>query len=145
MNDREIEEYLDTHGMLVKKNVGTSMMPLIRQGRDLMVIRKVSTPPKRKDAVLYKRGDKYVLHRIVGIKKDGYVLCGDHHWQKEYPVTDDKIIGILKSVIRDGKEIKSTSLRYKIYTFLWCDLFPIRAAILKIKYKLHILKRKIKK
>ena len=35
-----IEDYLNERGTLTYSNVGTSMMPLLRQGRDLFTVRK---------------------------------------------------------------------------------------------------------
>ena len=52
---------------------------------------------------------------------------------KEYGITDRHIIGVLKAVVRDGREIPVTDRKYRFYVHLWCDLFPIRALILKVK------------
>ena len=48
------EEILDRFGKLVYPNKGVSMKPLLRQGRDLMVIERKGPEPCRKyDAVLF--------------------------------------------------------------------------------------------
>ncbi|MBR4460670.1 MAG: hypothetical protein IKS26_04100, partial [Paludibacteraceae bacterium] len=58
------EDILDCEGRLVYTNVGTSMMPLLRQRHDLMVIEKKG--PERLhwlDVPLFKRDNgQYVLH-----------------------------------------------------------------------------------
>ena len=55
---------------------GTSMMPLIRQGIDSIVLKKAPDKLKKYDLPLYRRDDgHFVLHRVVGIDKDGYVMC----------------------------------------------------------------------
>ena len=64
---------------------------------------------------------------------------------KEYGITDRHIIGVLTAVVRDGKEIPITDWRYRLYVHLWCDLFPLRAFILKAKYFPKWLKRKLKR
>lgn len=129
------EDILDQYGKLVYKNIGTSMMPLLRQNRDLMVIEKKKIERcKKYDAVLYKRPNgKYVLHRIIKVRKSDYVICGDHCYRKEYGITDGQIIGVLKAVVRDGKTISVDDRKYLLYVHLWCDLFYIRAAILVVK------------
>ena len=72
-----------------------------------------------------------LLHRILEVRPDGYVLCGDNRRQREYGVRDRHMVGILTAVIRDGKKtISVTDPVYRLYVHLWCDLFPIRAAAL---------------
>ena len=66
MKTVSFEDELNAHGKLVYTNVGTSMMPLLRQHRDIIVIEKRPEGRLKKyDAVLYKRGRKYILHRIL--------------------------------------------------------------------------------
>ena len=137
------EEELEKNGNLVFTNKGTSMMPLLRQDRDLMVIEKKGEERcKKYDAVLFKRGDKYVMHRILKVRKDGYVICGDNRWQREFGVPDEWIIGILTAVIRDGKTIPVTDRRYQRYVHLRCDFFWIRAFLLRARGVLRKFKRK---
>lgn len=145
------EEALARHGRLVYPNRGTSMLPLLREGRDLAVIdpRPVDADGRplrcrKYDVVLYKRGDKYILHRILKVLPDGYVICGDHNCRREYDIGDDQIIGILAGVVRNGVETPVTNRRYRLYVHLWCDLFPLRAAILWFKALPSRIRRKLK-
>ncbi len=134
MNKSTFEEEIARHGKLIYRNVGNSMNPLIRQGRDLLIIEKVPGRLKKYDVPLYKRDSgQYVLHRVLKVRKDDYVLCGDNQWRRESGITDRHIIGVLTCVIRDGKEVPVTSPGYRIYVHLWCDLFWIRAFILRGK------------
>ena len=134
------EEVIERDGRLIYTNVGDSMRPLIRQDRDLLIIEKPHGRLKKYDVPLYKRDSgQYVLHRVLKVRRDDYVICGDNRYSKEYGITDRHIIGVLTTVVRDGKEMPLTDLRYRLYVHLWCDLFPIRAWILKAK---RALKRK---
>ncbi|MCQ2431352.1 MAG: hypothetical protein MJ175_01975 [Clostridia bacterium] len=136
MNTSDFETELAARGMIVYPNVGTSMMPLLRQHRDLMVIRKKPEGGlKRYDAVLFRRGPQYVLHRILKIREDGYEICGDNQVVKEF-VKEEQIIGVLSAVVRDGKEIPVTNPGYRMYVHLWCDFFPIRCFLLRAGRKL---------
>lgn len=139
MNNSTYEEQLALHGQLVYTNVGDSMMPMLRENRDLMVIsRKNPGRMKKYDAILYRRPDgKYIMHRILKVRRDDYILCGDNRWQRETGVKDDWILGVLTAVIRDGKEISVKDWRYRLYVHLWCDFFYIRGGILWLKGKLH--------
>ena len=128
------EEELAVHGKIIYTNVGTSMMPLLRQNRDVMIIEKPSGRLKKYDVPLYIRKDgAYILHRILKVRENDYVICGDHCTRKEYGITDEQIIGVLTGIIKDGKQVSLSSFSYKLYYHLWCDLFPIRVFILKSK------------
>ena len=139
------EELLNEKGYIIYTNVGVSMMPLLRQRRDIIEIRPLQGRAKRYDAVLYKVDDKYILHRVLKVHPHDYVICGDHNIQREYGITDDQILGVMIRVIRDGKSIYPTDWKYKLYVHLWCDFFPIRAAILAGKMLAGAAFRKLKK
>ena len=146
MNKYTFEDIIQRDGKLVYTNRGDSMMPLIKEGRDLLVIEKTRGRLKKFDVPLYKRDSgQYVLHRILKVRENDYVICGDNRYSKEYGITDRHIIGVLTAVVRDGKEIPITDLRYRLYVHLWCDFFPIRALILKAKHFPKWLKRKLKR
>ena len=100
------EELLEKDGVLVYTNVGCSMMPLLRQRRDIIEIRKKGPERcKKYDVALYKRGEKYILHRVLKVLPDGYLIAGDHNTFVERDVTDKMILGVMTRVIRNGKDI----------------------------------------
>lgn len=136
------EEEIEKNGKIIYTNVGDSMMPLIKQGRDVLVISKVNGRLKRYDVPLYKRKNgQYVLHRILKVRKNDYVICGDNRYGKEYGITDSEIIGVLSGIIRNGKEISASDKKYRAYVHLWCDFYFVRAFVLRLK---HFVKRKFK-
>ena len=146
MRKSTFEEVLARDGKLIYSNVGDSMWPFIRQGRDLLVIKPPCGSLHRLDIPLYRRDSgQYVLHRILDVKKDSYVLCGDNRWGREYGITDRHIIGVLTAIVRDGQEIPVTDWRCRLYAHLWCDLFPLRALILRTDRLLKHLTAKLRK
>ena len=133
------EEMLETRGYIVYTNVGHSMMPLLRERRDIIEIRKKGPGRCRKyDVVLYRRGEKYILHRILRVLPEGYLIAGDNNAFVERDITDEKIIGVLVRVIRNSgkgkrREITPENKGYRVYVHLWCDLYPIRMGILRVR------------
>ena len=128
------EELLDETGYIVYTNVGYSMLPLLRQRRDVIEIRKKEPGRcKKYDVVLYKRGDMYVLHRILRVLPNGYLIAGDHNAFVERDITDENILGVMKRVIRNGKSIETNNPYYRLYVHLWCDVYPLRMFILRCK------------
>lgn len=113
------EEYLARCGSLTYSNVGTSMEPMLRQGRDLFTVtRKGPERCRVGDVVLFRRGEKYILHRVVEVRENDYVCLGDNAVGKEYGVTDADILAVLTSFARKGKEVRADDPRYRAYTAL---------------------------
>lgn len=146
MNKRECKLYeiLQKQGTLVYKCRGTSMLPILRENRDIVVISKVDEEPLHKyDVVLYVRPDiegvgKYVLHRIVKkCKNDTYYIIGDNCMSGEY-VQKKQIIGVLSSLRRNGKSISVLSKTYKLYVYFIRIQHYIK--VFKIKCKAFLIK-----
>lgn len=113
---------------------GISMLPMLRQRRDIVIIE--NKPYKMHDVVLFKRLGKndqesYVLHRIVKQYDDGsYLILGDNNYTGDV-VRPESIMGVLTSFVRDGKEIKVTDYKYKMYVCFYCAPYRLRVAIKK--------------
>lgn len=142
MSKSTFEEELKEKGVLIYTNVGTSMRPLIRQGKDVMIIKSVDTGKlKKMDVPLYKRDSgQYVLHRIIKINKNGYVIRGDNTYSNEYGVTDSQVLGVLTGVIRNGKEISVNSFWYKVYSYFWLYTYYIRKVVVWVRRKNRLSK-----
>lgn len=132
------EDVLDKDGALVYTNVGVSMMPLLRQRKDIIEIRKKESGRcKKYDVVLYKRGTHYILHRIIKVLPDGYWILGDHCIHVEKDIKDENILGVMTRVRRNGKEITPDNIWYKLYVHLWCDVYPVRMLLLRIRWFIY--------
>lgn len=126
---------LDNAGAALEKNdkitvmtSGRSMYPMLRQHRDLAVIKRVDRDLKKGDVVLYpERNGKFIMHRIVRIQKNRYIIRGDNNYFTEKDVSPDSIIGLLEEFFRDGKYISCESDRkYKLYVFYILHSYCIR-------------------
>ncbi len=143
MNKSSFEEQLEKKGKLIYTNVGDSMMPLIRQDRDLIIIEPVNGRLKKYDVPLYRRDSgQYVLHRILKVRQNDYVICGDNRWSKEYGISDRHIIGVMTGVVRNKKTVSVTDKKYRLYVHLWCDFFPVRAFIIRVRSKLKRMRKR---
>ncbi len=123
---------------------GTSMNPLLYQNRDFVKIVKPQLPLKLGDIPLYRRNDgAFVLHRVVAIKDDGeYVMCGDNQFLLEFGITDENIIGVVKTLIIDGKEIDAdTDSEYLKHKNKFVKNIKTRYLKKRLKYKLETLKK----
>ena len=122
-----VEEVLKSTGVAISGFSGTSMMPMLRQGKDKVVISPLDRPLKLHDVPLYKSGDnKYVLHRIIKVKPDGYVIRGDNLYNNECNVTDSDIIGVLKAFYRGDKLVDCRNKGYRLYIWYIRLSYPLR-------------------
>ena len=134
------EEMLDERGYVVYTNVGTSMMPLLRQRHDIIEIRPKEGRCERYDVILYKVGDHYILHRVLEPRDGYYIVAGDNNAFLEH-VADEQVLGVMTRIVRNGKDVTMDSPRYRAYVHLWCDFLPVRFAVLRLRGKLGAVKR----
>lgn len=134
-----MKEVIESGGEFTFKPNGISMMPLIRQGVDEVVLVSPSNI-KLGDAVFYQRDNgQFVLHRIVKIKNGEYVMCGDNQFDLEYGITDKHILAKMKCVIRDGQVIDESNKKYRKYV----KGLPMRRFKKRTRNFLGRVKRKI--
>lgn len=119
------EDLLKKDGRLVYRTKGTSMEPMLRQNRDLVIIEVPDSRLKKYDVALYRRGERYVLHRVIGVKSDHYRIRGDNTFSVEH-VPFDAVIGILKSFNRKGRTHDVTERGYRTYVRFWNAVYPLR-------------------
>ena len=111
-----IEEVINSGGEFHLAPHGNSMLPLIRPGKDVVVL-VAPTDLKKQDIVLYTRANgQFVLHRIMHFKKDHLLMCGDNLDYYEYEITKEDILAKVKDILIDGKDkLDTTTRKYKRY------------------------------
>lgn len=120
-----LEELLQKDGRLVYRTKGVSMEPMLRQNRDLVIIEPAVSRLNRFDVALYKRGEKYVLHRVIRVLNGYYRIRGDNTFVMEQ-VPYEAVLGVLKSFNRKGKTHTVTERGYRLYVCVWNLLYPLR-------------------
>ena len=113
---------------------GTSMLPLLRQGRDTVIL---SPLPQRRlkkyELPLYQRQNgQYVIHRIVKTGEQ-YTCIGDNQFQLEPGVEHEQMIALVTGVIRDGREHSVDALGYRLYCRFWHHSRKLRYILWNIK------------
>lgn len=141
MSDYELlKELLKINGFCKMNTKGASMRPMLFSG-DAVILNAPDKEIKKRDVVLYDGKDEtYILHRVIGFYKDGYVIRGDNTFVKEY-VSRERILAYLVSFNRRGKHYNTSKVSYKIYSVFWTFIYPIRFVL----HKMHIILGKIKR
>ena len=136
------EELLARDGRLVYKTKGTSMEPMLRQNRDLVVIEVPASRLKKDDIALYRRGENYVLHRVIDVKEDRYLIRGDNTYTLEN-VPDRAVLGVLTGFVRKGKQHFVDEGGYRRYVCFWNVIYPLRAVCFRCRRLFVRIARKL--
>ena len=126
---------------------GYSMRPFIENDRDVAILGK-SNIYKVGDVVLAEIAPgHYVLHRIDAIKGNHVRLRGDGN----YPGTEHCMMGDIRAIMcaveRKGKRWDTNGKVWKIYSWIWVRLLPVRRYLLAL-YRLvclHQLPNRVKR
>lgn len=109
-----IEEVLVHHGVFIGPTMGISMLPMLKSGRDTIVVRPKEGRLQPLDVALYKREEKYVLHRVLKVTDTGYIIRGDNCYYDEI-VPEHDVIGVLTEFFRKDKHYYCTDEEYLRY------------------------------
>ena len=95
------------------------MLPLIRDGKDSVTVAKPRRDIKAGDVVFCRRDNgQFILQRVMFVNGETLVLRGDNQWGNEYNVGKERVIGVMKSFERNGKEHSVKDRDYLLYTRL---------------------------
>ena len=121
------EELLRKEGKIITHVVGYSMFPLLRNRESIVIVESVDhVPPRQGDVVLYKYGTTYLLHRILQIKPDEYLIRGDNTWVIEH-VPKDTLLATMTGFYRraEGHLITRNNLFYRLYQLMLPFIRPV--------------------
>ena len=121
-----ILETLDTGHSVHFSPMGTSMLPMLRQGIDRVTLSPLPEKLCKYDLPLYQRDNgQYVLHRIIQTGET-YTCMGDNQFWKESGLRHDQMIAIVTAFYRGKKQYDVHSPVYLLYCRFWHYSRPIR-------------------
>ena len=109
---------------------GRSMLPFIKD-RDTVVLVKADNV-KLYDIVLAQINNKYVLHRLIGIKNNEYTLMGDGNLKECESCSVDNIVAVAIKIRKRDKEYNCRDNSHIIKAKIWNVLRPVRKYLLAI-------------
>lgn len=105
---------------------GVSMLPMLRQGKDSVVLSPLPEKLKKYDLPLYqRRNGKYILHRVVKVGET-YTCVGDNQFELEPGLEHDQMIAVVTAFYRGDREIRVDSVGYQMYCRFWHYSRPVR-------------------
>lgn len=114
------EEALDSGSILHIKPQGNSMLPLIKEGRDSVYIKKVSFEQVKKGEIVLYRNEHHllVLHRICKKTPTAFYTVGDNQLLSAGPYPREALLGKITAMERKGY-IKFGQKPLYVYGKLW--------------------------
>ncbi len=133
----EINKVLDQGDTFSFMPNGISMLPTIVGGRDTVTVKKPTDKLKKFDIILYRRkSGQFVLHRIIDLDSEKYILCGDNEVYPEKNVEHNQIIGVVTRYTRKGKIIEADSKKFISDAKKRVNSRPYRQFVFRAKNKL---------
>ena len=116
---------------------GISMLPMLREGKDSVLLSPLPEKLRKYDIPLYRRDNgKYVLHRIVEAGET-FTCIGDNQYTYEPGVRREQMIALVTSFTRDDREISVEDPFYRLYCRLWHHSRGLRYFLIRVKNKLR--------
>lgn len=118
---------------------GFSMRPFLEDQRDKALLIKAQNV-KVGDPVLAEISPKhYVLHRIIKIEGEQVVLRGDGNLGVEHCTLSNVKASVVGFYRKGRKNIdKTTGVKWRLYSFIWTRLYPLRRYLLAAYRRLWI-------
>ena len=130
-----IERSLKELGYAVAPIAGTSMMPLLKEGRDRVELKPYCHERLKKgDVVLYKKNDgTLVLHRIIKTEnREFFTVLGDHQFKNAERVNKNQIIAVACGFFIKGRYVTEKTRWYRMYKKIWLCNLNFRRIILAV-------------
>ena len=132
---------------------GNSMLPFIRDGKDMIVLEKPNEQSFRKGCLLLAllKDGRYVLHRVkkvdaivnqsmdVAVNETCLLLHGDGNLATFETCTRQEVIAEATIVIRGKRKIRKGSWRWKMYRYLWPRNLLARRILLGLYRRIQLI------
>ena len=137
----EVAEQLALGHAVRMRARGNSMLPFIRDGRDVLVLEKPGKDSFRRGRLVLARlllarseEDRYVIHRVVKVQGDRLWLRGDGNLKVYERCSRAEVLAEVTEVVRSGRRpsversIRQGSWRWNAYRF-WGPAHPFLRSV----------------
>lgn len=129
-----LDELILEGKVLRLKIKGNSMMPFLRDGKDMVELAKANDRELLPGAVvLFRFRGSFLLHRIIRREGSYLITMGDGVLIYTERITTDQVVGIVRAnICPNGKRIDSNCLLSRYKTWVWMLLKPLRRWLLAV-------------
>jgi hypothetical protein len=119
------------------------MKPMLIENQDSVVLVPITNDPVTGDIVLYRRDNgKFVLHRIIRVTPEGYLISGDNQYELE-EVSRRQMLAVVGGFTRKGRSHTLREPGYRLYRWAWVKLFWLRKPYIKLRRRLGRVYRRL--
>ena len=112
---------------------GDSMRPLIRRGKDPVTIVPLRRELMKGDVVLYRLGERYVVHRVWQLKEGLVRTFGDNCWNPEPWFPEEQVLGQVVRYGRGGRTHRLDTPAARAWGRMWMAIHPIRLCYKRLR------------
>lgn len=106
------KEEVEKRGVISFVPNGVSMWPILKNRGQSVIVEKKNRKLVKYDVAFYQRpSGACVLHRVLEVTDDGYVMCGDSQFVLE-DVKEEQVFGVMTGFYSKGKYIPSNDPKY---------------------------------
>ena len=127
-----IRQALAKYNKIIQPIKGSSMLPMLDEDKDAVELVAVTGTLKKYDLPLFRRRNgQLVLHRVIAVKKNHYLICGDNSMEVE-KVPRERSLAVATGFYKDRRYVSCQDEDYLTYVQeRWKD-FSSREIIRKI-------------
>ena len=124
---------------------GNSMWPILKHRGQSVVVKQKTQRLKKFDVAFYQRSNgAFVLHRVMDVTNDGYVMCGDSQLVYE-KVSEEQVFGVMEGFYSGKNYVECSDEKYCQRVEKWYKRKRKRKFILKMFYFWQRVKNKFKR
>nr|MBR4281481.1 S24/S26 family peptidase [Clostridia bacterium] len=112
---------------------GDSMRPLIRRGRDPVTIIPLTRELQRGDVVLFRLGERYIVHRVWKLAEGRVRTFGDNCFAPEPWIPMDQVLGLVVKYSREGRVHRLDTPAARAWGRAWLAVHPIRNVFKRLR------------
>lgn len=118
---------------------GYSMNPFIVHLKDQITLGPWKDEQIKKGAVVLVKDTRgaYLIHRIIKRDGDRLTLMGDGNIGLTETARTSEVIGLMQSVTKKGRIYSVQSLKWRLYSWFWKMLTPVRRYPLALWRRTH--------
>ena len=139
-----VEQELQENGHVRFRVKGTSMQPMLRNGRDEVLLKaRGNREPKVGDICLFRFNGSHILHRCIRIQGPVFYMRGDNILHKEEHCGIDGVLGMVEKIYRDEVIYLPDDPMWKIRTRIHRRKLEVRFRLSQFKSRVGRVLRKI--
>ena len=112
---------------------GDSMRPLIRRGKDPVTIIPLARPLEKGDVVLFRLGERYIVHRLWRMQNGMVRTFGDNCWNPDPWIPENQVLGLVVKYARDGRGHRLDTPQARAWGRAWMAIHPIRLCYKRLR------------